>query len=110
VNDAELILYLSALHLLAVIVGGGLLWLAMRSGDDGDLDDGRGDGGGGGNDRSWRPPRRPTGGPPLPDAEPVAGRLREHGRLTGLRSRPVRRGPSHSPQRPRVRPRRIPSP
>ena len=104
-NDAELILYLSALHLLAVIVGGGLLWLAMHSGDDDDLDDGRGDEGGGGNDRSRRPPRRPTGGPPLPDAVPVAGRLREHGGLTGVRSRPARREPSHNPQRPRVRPR-----
>jgi hypothetical protein len=41
---------------------------------------------------------------------PVAGRLREHGDITGLRSRHARRPPPPSPRRPRVRPRRLPSP
>lgn len=108
-NDAELVLYLSALHLLALTVGGALLWLALR-GDEGDLEDGPGDEGGGGDDRTRRPPRRPIGGPPLPDAIPAARRLRDHRGLMGRRPFPIRREPSHSPQRPRVRPRGIQAP
>jgi hypothetical protein len=50
------------------------------------------EGGGGGSDRiSDTPKTSPSGGIPLPDAEPAPVRLRGHERLSDLRPRPDRR-------------------
>ncbi len=62
------------------------------SGGDGD------DGGGRGPREPDPPPGRPTGGLPLPDAEPARVRLRGHGRLADLLPDRERR-PAREPQR-----------
>ena len=86
-------LIFGALHLVALALGVLLFVMFLRSGDgkrrkppeDDDA------GGGGGNDRVLgRPPTSsPSGGVPLPDAEPAPVRLRSHGRPA--RGRPDRR-------------------
>jgi hypothetical protein len=105
--DDGLIVIFASLHLVALLLGGLLFAMFLRSDGkpgsrDGDDED---DGGGGGNDRiSDRPKTSPGGGIPLPDAEPAPIRLRGPGRLSDLRPRRVRREPAH-PQparRPRV--------
>jgi hypothetical protein len=60
------------------------------------------DGGGGGGKRRPQPrPSRPSGGLPLPDAEPARVRLRDHVRLTEKLPRRVRR-PAREPEPERV--------
>ena len=109
--DHELVLIFGGLHLVALVFGGLLFVMFLRSdparaweppeGDD--SDDG---GGGGGNDRVQdRPKPRPTGGVPLPDAVPAGVRLRGHESLRDLRGAPQRR-PAREPERP---PRRVPA-
>jgi hypothetical protein len=107
--DDELILIFAALHLAALILGGLLFAMFLRSDaqpGSSEPDDDE-DEGGGGNDRLGdRPPRTsPSGGLPLPDAEPAPVRLRGHERLRDLRPRPVRR-PVEPPDPAR---RRVPS-
>ena len=91
--DEELVVIFGALHLVALVLGAVLFVMFLRSDarwrfrppDDED-------GGGGGNDRlSGSPKGSPTGGIPLPDAEPAPVRLRSHERLRDLRPRPARR-------------------
>jgi hypothetical protein len=106
--DDGLIVIFASLHLVALLLGGALFAMFLRADakshqhDPDDEDEG---GGGGGNDRLTGPPKTsPSGGLPLPDAEPAPIRLRGPGRLSDLRPRRVRRAPAH-PQparRPRV--------
>jgi hypothetical protein len=106
--DEELVIIFAALHLLALLLGAALFAMFLRSEPRPDRkpsDDDEEGGGGGGNDRIFdRPPKTsPSGGIPLPDAEPAPVRLRGHERLADLRPRRARR-PAHDPLpvRPRV--------
>lgn len=91
--DEELIVIFGALHLVALVLGIVLFVMFLRSesgsGYKPPEDD---ESGGGGNDRlPDRSPRSsPSGGIPLPDAEPAPLRLRSHERLSD-RGRPPRR-------------------
>jgi hypothetical protein len=82
--DEELMLIFGALHLVALALGVVLFVMFLRSEAGSDSrppeDD---DHGGGGNDRVvWdRPKTSPSGGIPLPDAEPAHARLRSHEKL-----------------------------
>src|SRR3954447_2746909 len=103
--DDGLIVIFASLHLVALVLGGLLFAMFLRSdGKPGSRDDDTEDDGGGGNDRiSDRPKTSPGGGTPLPDAEPAPIRLRGPGRLRDLRPRHTRRSPAHpQPGRPRV--------
>lgn len=105
--DEEMVIIFAALHLVALMLGGLLFAMFLRS-------DGRSaqrppddeeDGGGGGNDRIGdRPKTSPSGGIPLPDADPAPFRLRGgHQRLADLRPRRLRRPAEHPvPSRRRV--------
>jgi hypothetical protein len=92
--DEELMLIFGTLHLVALALGAVLFVMFLRSDSaDGreppDEDEG---GGGGGSDRiSDTPKTSPSGGIPLPDAEPAPVRLRGHERLADLLPRPERR-------------------
>jgi hypothetical protein len=104
--DEELVVIFAILHLVALMLGGALFAMFLRSDSkarpDGSDDD-ENEGGGGGNDRiSDKPKTSPSGGIPLPDAEPAPVRLRGHERLADLRPRPLRR-PAREPQRSPVR-------
>jgi hypothetical protein len=107
--DQELVLIFGGLHLIALCMGIVLFVMFLRSdttkawkppSEDGESGDG---GGGGGNDRIGdRPKPRPTGGIPLPDADPAPVRLRDHERLSDLLPRPQRRTtrePARTPER-----------
>ena len=99
--DEELVIIFAILHLVALMLGGALFAMFLRSDartrSDG-ADDDESEGGGGGNDRiSDKPKTNPSGGIPLPHAEPAPVRLRGHGRLADLRPRPQRR-PAREPQ------------
>jgi hypothetical protein len=98
--DEELVIIFAALHLVALLLGAALFAMFLRSDprphprppEDEE------DGGGGGNDRiTDKPKTSPSGGIPLPDAEPAPVRLRAPGRLADLRPRPQRR-PVHDPE------------
>jgi hypothetical protein len=97
--DEELMVIFGALHVVALLLGGVLFYMFLRSDpttswQPPEDDDG---GGGGGNDRLPSHPKpRPTGGVPLPDAEQAARRLRGPGRIADGRPRRVRR-PAHPP-------------
>jgi hypothetical protein len=95
--DDGLIVIFASLHLVALVLGGLLFAMFLRSeGKPGSRDDADEDDGGGGNDRiSDRPKTSPGGGIPLPDAEPAPIRLRGPGRLRDLRPRRIRREPAH---------------
>ena len=89
------------LHLVALTLGLALFVMFLRSGSrSGFKPPEEDEGGGGGNDRvSDKPKNSPSGGIPLPDAEPSSRRLRSHERLAdtaatlqpeaGLRPRPA---------------------
>ncbi len=103
--DEELMVIFGALHLIALALGVVLFLMFLRSDTAGGYkppDDDE-SGGGGGNDRlpTSRPKPRPSGGIPLPDAEPPGIRLRGHEKLRDLRPRPLRR-PAEDPVRRRV--------
>ena len=90
--DEELMVIFGALHVVALALGVVLFMMFLRSDSASSWkppEDEEG-GGGGGNDRlpSSKPKPRPTGGVPLPDAEPV----------------------EHAPARPLQAPRRPPAP
>jgi hypothetical protein len=101
--DAELLVIFGVLHLVALVLGGGLFLLFLRSdststwsGDDED------DSGGGGNDRiSDKPKTSPSGGIPLPDAVPSDHRLRSgHDKVADPGRRRVRTRKPLEPARP----------
>ena len=103
--DEELMLIFGALHLVALALGVLLFVMFLRSdtqdgGEGPEEDEG---GGGGGSDRiSGAPKTSPSGGIPLPDAEPAPVRLRGHEKLADLRPRPERRRvtePARTPRR-----------
>ena len=92
--DEELVIIFAALHLVALLLGAALFAMFLRSDprphprppEDEE------DGGGGGNDRiTDKPKTSPSGGIPLPDAEPAPVRLRGHERLADLLPKPDRR-------------------
>ena len=104
--DDGLIVIFASLHLAALVLGGLLFAMFLRtdahsgSREPEDEDDS----GGGGNDRVGGSPKSsPSGGIPLPDAVPAPIRLRGPGRLADLRPRRTRRSPAHPlPARRRV--------
>jgi hypothetical protein len=106
--DGELVIIFASLHVVALILGALLFAMFLRSGPDrasDGADEEEEGGGGGGNDRIGDSPPRtsPSGGLPLPDAEPSPIRLRGHGRLADLRATRQRRPLVHPrPLRPRV--------
>ena len=101
-------LIFGALHLVALVLGGVLFIMFLRSDtvdpyEPPDPDDGSDGGGGGGNDRLPHPARpRPGGGVPLADARQARVRLRGHERLADAHPRPARR-PAREPARTPVR-------
>jgi hypothetical protein len=104
-GDAQVMLMIAGVHLLALACVTLLMIPALRDGNwtpkgppDSDSDDGWGRG-------PRKPPSRPKpprGGLPLPDAEPARVRLRDHRRLGDVVSRPERR-PVREPRRAPVR-------
>jgi hypothetical protein len=102
--DEELMVIFGALHVVALVLGVILFMMFLRSDSTSswkppEEDEG---GGGGGNDRlpTSKPKPRPTGGVPLPDADPARTRLRDHSKLRDAYPRTLRR-PAHpyTPQR-----------
>jgi hypothetical protein len=96
--DGELVIIFASLHLVALVLGGVLFAMFLHSGPrqaGGPPEDD--EEGGGGNDRVGdQPPRTsPSGGIPLPDADPAPVRLRGPGRLADLRPRRERRPAEH---------------
>ena len=105
--DEELMVIFGVLHLIALALGVVLFMMFLRSDATSswkppDEDEG---GGGGGNDRLPSTPKpKPTGGVPLPDADPARARLRGHDKLPDTHPRPLRREVHpHAPQRRPVR-------
>jgi hypothetical protein len=103
-GDLELMLMIAGMHFLGLACAAALLLPALRGGPDlpprpdRDSDDGWGKG-------PPPPPTPfdlPTGGLPLPDAQPAAVRLRDHRRLGDLLPRRERR-PAREPSREPVR-------
>lgn len=102
--DEELMVIFGALHVIALALGVVLFMMFLRSDATSswkppEEDEG---GGGGGNDRlpTSKPKPRPSGGVPLPDAEPARARLRDHRKLRDAYPRPLRRPlHPHTPQR-----------
>jgi hypothetical protein len=104
--DEELMIIFGALHLVALTLGVVLFVMFLRSEAKEEWRPPEDDEGGGGNDRvSWdrpRPRTSPSGGIPLPDADPAGVRLRSHERLADLRPRRERRRvvePARAPSR-----------
>jgi hypothetical protein len=91
--DEELLLIFGALHVVALALGVLLFLMFLRSDTSENREPPEEDeGGGGGSDRiSNTPKTSPSGGIPLPDAEPAPVRLRGHERLADLLPRPDRR-------------------
>jgi hypothetical protein len=93
--DEELVVILGVIHLIALALGIMLFAMFLRSESNPPYEPPEDDESeGGGNDRlPDRPPKTsPSGGLPLPDAEPAPVRLRSHERLSDLRGdRPRRR-------------------
>jgi hypothetical protein len=91
--DEQLMLIFGTLHLVALALGAGLFVMFMRSDrSEGGEPPEEDEGGGGGSDRiSDTPKTSPSGGIPLPDAEPAPVRLRGHERLADLLPKPERR-------------------
>src|ERR671929_1949405 len=91
--DEELMLIFGTLHLIALALAALLFVMFLRSDNtDGNDPPEEDEGGGGGSDRiSDTPKTSPSGGIPLPDAEPAPVRLRGHERLADLLPKPARR-------------------
>jgi hypothetical protein len=91
--DEELMVIFVALLLVALLLGIVLFVMFLRSeAGSGHRPPDEDDGGGGGNDRLGNGPKTsPSGGIPLPDAEPAPFRLRGHQKLADLRPRRERR-------------------
>jgi hypothetical protein len=99
--DQELMVIFGALHLVALALGLGLFVMFLRSDRSGFKPPDDDDGGGGGNDRIGdKPKTSPSGGIPLPDAEPPSQRLRTHERIADTARRYHRRRVPSEPARP----------
>jgi hypothetical protein len=101
--DAELLVMFGVLHLVALVFGGALFLMFLRSdGASYGSQDDEDDSGGGGNDRiSDKPKTSPSGGIPLPFAVQSDRRLRsEHDKLVDPSRRHVRRRVPAEPARP----------
>src|SRR5215216_4583048 len=98
--DEELMVIFGALHVIALALGVVLFMMFLRSDATSSWKPPE-DEEGGGDDRlpsTLKP--RPTGGVPLPDADPARARLRGHGKLRDAHPRPLRREPHpYTPQR-----------
>jgi hypothetical protein len=94
-EDVQLIVALSAMHVIAIAAGVGLLLLALHGGRPEPEPPPAGDDGDGG---SRHQPSRPKGGPPLPDADPSPVRLRGPRRVVDV-GPPRRRRPLREPRR-----------
>src|SRR3954471_14654600 len=92
-SDEQLMLIFGTLHLVALGLGALLFVMFLRSDrSEGGEPPEEDEGGGGGSDRiSDTPKTSPSGGIPLPDAEPAPVRLRGHERLADLLPKPDRR-------------------
>jgi hypothetical protein len=103
-GEAQLLLWITGVHLLGIVCVGLLIIPALRDADD------SAQGSEGGSDDGWgnlpvdppRPSRWPGGGIPLPDAVQSRIRLREPGRLRDRLPAPQRR-PAREPDRRPVR-------
>src|SRR3954462_6822107 len=84
--DEELMLIFGSLHLVALALGALLFVMFLRSDGSGGTEPPEEDeGGGGGSDRiSDTPKTSPSGGIPLPDAEPAPVRLRGQPRISAV--------------------------
>jgi hypothetical protein len=105
--DEELMVIFGAMHLVALVLGGVLFAMFLRSETVTPWQDREDDeeGGGGGSDRvgDRRPPSPPGDGLPLPDAVPAPVRLRSaHDHLDTLR--PARRKTREPERAPAKRP------
>src|SRR3954469_7884201 len=101
--DAELLVIFGVLHLVALLLGGALFFLFVRSdGASTWTPDDEDDSGGGGNDRvSDKPKTSPSGGIPLPYAVQSDKRLRSgHDKLADPGRRRVRTRHTIEPARP----------
>jgi hypothetical protein len=101
--DAELLVIFGVLHLVALVLGGALFLMFLRSdGASTWTPDDEDDSGGGGNDRvSDKPKTSPSGGIPLPFAVQSDKRLRSgHDKLADPSRRHVRRRTPAEPARP----------
>src|SRR3954454_5322530 len=117
--DAELLVIFGVLHLVALLLGGALFLMFLRSDNASTwTPDDEDDSGGGGNDRiSDKPKTSPSGGIPLPVSVQSDRRLRSsHDKLadpgrppppTKLPAPAPRRGRPRRPVEP-ARPRRVP--
>src|SRR5262245_11524203 len=101
--DAELLVIFGVLHLVALVLGGALFLMFLRSdGASTWTPDDEDDSGGGGNDRvGGKPKTSPSGGIPLPFAIQSDKRLRSgHDKLVDPSRRHVRRRTPAEPVRP----------
>src|SRR3954447_15663284 len=101
--DAELLAIFGVLHLVALVLGGGLFLMFLRSDSTSSwTPDDEDDSGGGGNDRiSDKPKTSPSGGIPLPYAFQSDKRLRSgHDKLADPGRRRVRTRKPMEPARP----------
>jgi hypothetical protein len=104
-GDAQLMLWIAAVHMVGLLCVGVLLIPALRDQDTAtqQRSEGEGDDGwGGGPKVPPAPPAPPRGGIPLPDAEQARIRLRDAGRLADKLPARERR-PSREPARQPVR-------
>ena len=103
-SDAELLVIFGVLHLVALVLGGALFLMFLRSdGASSWSPDDEDDSGGGGNDRiTDKPKTSPSGGIPLPFAVQSDRRLRSgHDKLADPGRRRVRTRKPVEPARPR---------
>ena len=101
--DAEMLVIFGVLHLVALVLGGALFLMFLRSdGASSWSPDDEDDSGGGGNDRvSGKPKTSPSGGIPLPYAIQSDRRLRSsHDKLVDPSRRRVRTRTPSEPARP----------
>jgi hypothetical protein len=108
-SDAELLVIFGVLHLTALVLGGALFLMFLRSdGASSWSAEDEDDSGGGGNDRvSDKPKTSPSGGIPLPFAIQSDTRLRSrHDKLADPGRRRVR---TRKPAEPVRRPHRVPA-
>jgi hypothetical protein len=102
--DGELLVIFGVLHLVALVLGGALFLMFLRSDSSSSWSpDDEDDTGGGGNDRiSDKPKTSPSGGIPLPFSVQSDRRLRSgHDRLADPGRRRVRTRKTIEPARPR---------
>ena len=105
-SDVELLVIFGVLHLVALVLGGALFLMFLRSdGASSWSPDDEDDSGGGGNDRiSDKPKTSPSGGIPLPFAVQSDTRLRSgHDKLADPGRRRVRTRKPMEPARPNRR-------